>query len=220
MWEVIRSFFIVVLLGFFTVVSAQLPPEIKAEGTCDGLTKGSSCWMELANHPECYVWNEYLSEGETATWSGKCAGHLPAGKGTIIWTYSGRDSFKITETGTGHLQKGKFHGQWIERYWDGTVGEGPYEDGKRHGQWVYRYQGGEAEEGLYVDGQKHGQWIEGDSARNKSKGRYVNGEKEGTWLYYYEDEGVCVSETYDKGGTFSSREKTKKERCREAGLIP
>ena len=31
MWEVIRNFFIVVLLGFFTVASAQLPPEIRAD---------------------------------------------------------------------------------------------------------------------------------------------------------------------------------------------
>ena len=29
--EVIRSFFVVVLLGFFTVASAQLPPEIRVD---------------------------------------------------------------------------------------------------------------------------------------------------------------------------------------------
>jgi len=47
-------------LGFFTVASAQLPPEIKAEETCVGKPVGSSCWMALANHPECYVWNDDL----------------------------------------------------------------------------------------------------------------------------------------------------------------
>ena len=31
MWEVIRSFFITILLGFFTVASAQLPPEIMVD---------------------------------------------------------------------------------------------------------------------------------------------------------------------------------------------
>ena len=31
MREVIRSFFITVLLGFFTVASAQLPPEIMVD---------------------------------------------------------------------------------------------------------------------------------------------------------------------------------------------
>ncbi len=38
---------------------------IKTQGTCNGLPVGSSCWMELTNHPECYVWNDDLQEGAT-----------------------------------------------------------------------------------------------------------------------------------------------------------
>ena len=96
MWRVIRSIFVLFLLGFFTVASAQLPPKIetegdfyneviKTQGTCEGLPNGSECWMELTNHPECYVWNGYLHPGETATWTGQCSGYLPEGKGTLTW---------------------------------------------------------------------------------------------------------------------------------------
>ena len=38
---------------------------IKTEGTCEGLPKGSKCWMELTNHPECYVWNFNFEKGVT-----------------------------------------------------------------------------------------------------------------------------------------------------------
>ena len=244
MREVIRSFFITVLLGYFTVVSAQLPPEImadkylieaeqlhakedyagafkvmekilalqkehnltlpdefhfkyarvalsadsikiafesvnkylsatgregefykealallieaegtqiSAEETCAGKPAGSSCWMALADRPECYVWNPYLQKDETVTWSGKCSGSVAQGEGTLTWNYDGGGRqynpdtekydipVKAVSKGTGVLQKGKMHGQWVERdayYW---VHEGPYKDGKKHGQWVSRH---------------------------------------------------------------------------------
>ena len=276
MWEVIRSFFIAVLLGFFTVASAQLPPKImadkhlilaeqlyaakdyvaafkvmekvialqqehsltlsdefhfkyaqvalsadstrialesvtrylsatgeegkfynealtlmlkaegnevmtaeefyneviKAEGTCEGLPVGSSCWMALANHPECYVWNADLQEGETAIWAGGCSGYSPEGEGTLTVEYIyDRDSEgrpkKRHEKSTGSFQKGRRHGQWVYYYYysGGSVSEeGPYVEGKRHGQWVhYHKEDSENEDGVsevpYVEGKKHGLWI-------------------------------------------------------------
>ena len=296
MWEVIRSFFIVVLLGFFTVVSAQLPPEImvdkhlihaeqlyaakdyaeafkvmgqiialqqehnltlsdefhfkyaqvalsadstqialesvtrylsatgkegafykealalmlkaeghevmseedfyneviKAEGTCAGLPRGSSCWMELTNHPECYVWNDDLDEGETAIWSGRCSGHVPEGEGTLSWYYidkdeDGKQTQRKQLENTGTLQKGKSHGQWVEHhYWNSYDGqdllfeiwEGSYVDGKRHGQWVKRRE-------------RHSKWYDGGRVY---KGPYVEGEKLGKWITHYSDGRVCEEE--------------------------
>ncbi len=65
--RVIRSIFVLFSLGLFTVVSAQLPPEINTEETCAGKPVGSSCWMALANHPEYYVWNSGLAKDATVT---------------------------------------------------------------------------------------------------------------------------------------------------------
>ena len=145
---------------------------IKTEGTCEGLPVGSSCWMELTNHPECYFWNDDLKEDETAIWAGKCSGHLPEGKGTLTWYYihkdeEGKQTQKKDKEGTGSFQKGKKHGHWVERDYSAEVlfevWEGPYVDDKRHGQWVQRRErgrhAGRVSEGPYVDDKKLGKWI-------------------------------------------------------------
>ena len=217
MQRVISSFFIVVLLGFFTVVSAQLPPEImadkylieaeqlhakedyagafkimekilalqkahnltlpdefhfkyarvalsadsikiafesvnkylsatgregefykealtllieaegtqiSAEETCTGKPLGSSCWMALADRPECYFWNPNLQKDETATWSGKCSGNMAQGEGTLTMEYTWGTRYnsstrehepaKQVLTATGAFQKGRMQDQWVE----------------------------------------------------------------------------------------------------------
>ena len=58
---------------------------IKDQGTCDGLPTGSSCWMALTNHSECYVWNEDLKDGASAIWQGKCSVYRTDGDGTLTW---------------------------------------------------------------------------------------------------------------------------------------
>ena len=84
MRKMIRSFSIAVLLGFFTVSSTQLPPEISAWKTCAGKPIDSICWMALVNYPECYIWNPDLAKDGTGTWSGECSGGLVQGKETRI----------------------------------------------------------------------------------------------------------------------------------------
>ena len=144
---------------------------IKAEGTCEGLPVGSSCWMELTNHPECYVWNGHLSEGETVTWTGKCSGHLPEGRGTLIW----RD---ITKNVYGRMRE--------------TTEEGSFQNGRRHGEWVLRWVSGSSVKGPYVNGEKHGKWVDRPNyiyfdsdfeRRFVGEGSYVEDEEQGQWIY-------------------------------------
>ena len=115
---------------------------IKAQGTCEGLPEGSSCWMALTNHPDCYVRNDELSAGETAIWSGRCSGHLPDGKGTLTWHFlqdkDGRPTKVKHEESKGRFHKGKKLGDWVVRYpnknWGIVESQGPYVDGKRNGR--------------------------------------------------------------------------------------
>ncbi|MDE2797711.1 MAG: hypothetical protein OXI94_03480 [Gemmatimonadota bacterium] len=162
---------------------------IDAEETCTGKPLGSSCWMALADRPECYVWIPYLQEGETVTWSGRCSGNVAQGEGTITWgEYISGYSYnpdtekydipvKIVSKGTGVLQKGKMHGQWVERI-GGSVLEGPYVDGKKHGYWIETHGTILTEEGPYENGKKHGRWISRDSDGREIESTYVYGEEQ------------------------------------------
>ena len=125
-----------------------------AEATCAGQEEGTSCWMELASHPGCYVWNPFLGENETASWSGGCSGGLAHDTGTLIFNISER-----TQECTGLLQGGKMYGRWVVRSSDGDSSEGPLVDGKKHGRWVERSAKGWVSKGLYVDGKKNGRWV-------------------------------------------------------------
>ena len=49
--------------------------EFSPDKTCAGKEYGS-CWMELTNQPECYVWNPDLWKDETMAWSGECSGSM------------------------------------------------------------------------------------------------------------------------------------------------
>ena len=159
--------------------------QISTDETCIGKPVGSSCWMELTNHPECYVWNPHLQKDENVTWSGKCSGNLAHGEGTLTWAVTDGDSLKITSTSTGHLQKGNFHGQWVHRPSKWIVEEGPYVDGKKHGQWIWRHLDGSVGEGPYVNGKAHGQWVirGGRRDRTTGKGLYKEGKRHGQWVY-------------------------------------
>ena len=92
---------------------------IKAEGTCNGLPEGSKCWLALSNHPQCYVWNDYLDEGETAIWQGKCSGHVPDGDGTLTWEYAvsfGNEKMgKGRVESKGHFRNGRKQGKWVKQ---------------------------------------------------------------------------------------------------------
>lgn len=75
-----------------------------SERTCAGKPVGSSCWMALANHPECYVWIPYFNKKEeTMTWTGACSGSLAEGEETLTYNYPFYDTTIIFKE-TGHLQ--------------------------------------------------------------------------------------------------------------------
>ena len=187
---------------------------ISAGQTCAGKPQGTACWMELANHSQCYVWNDYLMADETATWTGECSGGMAQGTGTLTLVW---DRGQKTNESTGRLRDGKKHGDWVVPYADGTVAsKGPYVDGKRHGQWVerHRHARGYVDEGPYVDGKRHGQWVlrfsdgtisssferpyvegkihgrwvERDADGNVTEeGPYVDNKKHGRWVYHFFD---------------------------------
>ena len=167
-------------------------PEIKPAETCTGKTVGSSCWMALSSHPDCYVWNPYLQKDATATWSGRCSGGVGRGEGTISWTYT--PNKKSTYTETGRLKKGRHHGKWVRRFPDGTVQEGPYVRGRKDGLWVERV--AKAYRPYiaripYSAGKRHGTFeAEINACPDSSRvhpfaftirGEFVKGKKQGRW---------------------------------------
>ena len=172
-----------------------------AAQTCQGKPKGSKCWMELANQPGCYIWDEYLAPDETVTGKAECVEGVAQGSVSLKWVWDNR---KNSMEGTGHVQGGKKHGQWVERSSDGDVEEGPYVEGKRHGQWVGRHKkfriapgvsfshrdGSYAlfEEGPYVEGKRHGQWVVRDAYGNVGGGPYVEGKRHGQWVLQWRDD--------------------------------
>ena len=196
----------------------------RAEPKCAGQPKGAACWMELANQPGCYVWNDYLAADETATWPGECSGGLAQGTGTLTWVW-GR-SKKHKREDTGRLQDGKQQGQWIflrnadgststrERFYvDGKyVGstaeaeemEGRIVGGKLHGGWVMCFANGRADEGPYVKGKRHGEWSiqfaddDGKLSGTVEEGPYVDGEKRGQWVFRHLD-GDIEERPYKSG---------------------
>ena len=201
---------------------------IKADGTCEGKPSGAGCWMELINHPECYVWNENLRKGEIMAWSGECSDGFAQGRGTLktvaifpgnLYTNKGEEK--------GYLRDGKRYGHWIEMPFDEIVRQGPYVNGKKNGKWIYRYYlyfhklndekgpyvNGKRHghwiqqmrrfkhivfEGPYVDGKKHGKWVERSPEGRTGGGSYMNGKKHGQWVEI-EWGDICQSWHLGKG---------------------
>ncbi len=175
--------------------------EFSPDRTCVGKPVGSSCWMALANQPECYFWNPYLQKDETMTWSGACSDSLAEGEGTLIVTQVYNDTEYTTEE-IGHFQNGrkygqwvepaskgsyvnsKKHGQWVEYLAMGVVDKGSYANDKKHGQWVKRGADGEfVEERNYMNGILHGRYFfEFPKHERREEGSYVNGKKHGQWV--------------------------------------
>ena len=159
-------------------------PEILPEEKCNWKPVGSSCWMELANRPQCYIWNENPKKDETATWSGSCSGGVATGEGTLTFARIVADSIRRHQTVTGRLRKGKYDdGRFIVRDSDGDYMDVSRVDGERHGRFVVRRSDGSTEEGPYLNGERHGRWIIRDSYGRKKEGPYVNGSKHGHWVH-------------------------------------
>ena len=166
-------------------VSARSPESPSASGieeTCAGKPAGTSCWMELADQPQCYVWNPNLQASETVTWTAGCNQGFADGAGTVRWAWGGGES-----SSEGLLRDGQKHGNWVERTAEGDVHEGPYVDGKKHGNWVGRYANGMIFEGPYVDDQRHGNWVERWPSGTLHEGPFVDGKRHGNWVLRWSD---------------------------------
>lgn len=164
--------------------------EIRPEGTCAGMPERGSCWMALADRPKCYVWNPNPQVVESVTWSGGCAGNVARGEGTLTWSVAETDGPRVTQTSTGRLRKGKFHGDWISHDADGDVSEGTYVDGVRHGTFVWRnlYQGRmiQGSKGEYVQGRHEGVWYRFSTGRPGERcesATFRNGNQVAEWSY-------------------------------------
>ena len=152
------------------LLNAAEAETFNAAQTCEGKSKGSECWKELANQPGCHVWNDDLVPDQTVTWTGECAESLAQGAGTLKWV---SDGGKNTTESSGRIESGKHHGRWKTRDSNGHVHEGPYERGKRHGQWVI-------------------QWADdnGDLSGNKTEGPFVEGKMQGLWTARWTDGSI------------------------------
>ena len=166
--------------------------EITPDRTCAGKAVGSSCWMALSNHTDCYVWNPSLHKNATATWTGACSGKTASGQGTLTWTWAGDDSLE-TQVSTGRLRNGRFDGEWIirgkGRFGGDSVKEGTFVSGRKHGTWVTSEVDGPREKLTYKDGIKHGPYVYRNSPLGQTmsqgwKGEYVQGEEDGVWLRF------------------------------------
>ncbi len=129
------------------------------DNSCDGKAEDSACWMEIANHPQCYLWSHGLQLTQSVTWSGTCRAGLADGRGTATWTTE-IDERIVFETGV--MLGGHRRGQWVEVVITGDEGEvtlskGPYgADGERTGNWIRRWSDSEIGEGTFVDGEWQG----------------------------------------------------------------
>ena len=186
--------------------------EILPEETCTGKPDGSSCWMALANQPDCYVWNSSLRTGQSVRWTGRCSGNVARGEATLTWAVTDADSSRVTGSSTGRLRKGKFDGHLVNRASDGAIREGSYVNGKVHGKWVRRRRG-IVSEWQYVNGKRHGHYITRWPDGGKQKGEFVDNIRDGIWLFYYEHnpgglgaEWKCRATTYQKGKAIEKRE--------------
>ena len=132
-----------------TEVAPEPPPTVPApEPLCRGQADENPCWIALATHPGCYTWNPNPQQNEIVRWSGQCSDGRPDGLGTLDWIHDGG-----WQTSTGTFRRGRSHGHWTNRDFDGSSSEGPYVDGERHGTWVFRFADGTAVIREFVHGE-------------------------------------------------------------------
>ena len=167
---------------------------------CTPEPDGSECWMELASHPRCYVWNPNPQPDETAAWSGECSAGFVQGPGILTWTnpegsqeQDGNRRFgqphdkSVIRDSDGGVHEGPYvfgkrTGRWIEKTADGAVLEGPYVNGEENGHWILKFADGQVEEGSFVDGKRNGQWVLRVANGGVHEGPYVDGERIGRWI--------------------------------------
>ena len=91
------------------------------------------CWSTLTNHPGCYFWLRYGTEGSTYTWSGSCPDGIAEGDGILTEEMHPRLRRSVEHEGT--LLKGRWHG---------TVAQTTYHpNGQSEMQWMVYDEHGE-----------------------------------------------------------------------------
>ena len=118
---------------------ARTAANLPDEEICSGYYSPEGCWMEIANHPGCFLWNPYPQDDETVRWSGECADGYANGRGETTWYQNN----EVSETDIGHRQGGRSEGFWVIRDPDGSRSEGNFVDGVRHGVWTHYDQDGQ-----------------------------------------------------------------------------
>ena len=213
----------------FSFIPSSDPPDtttiIDPSPLCVGQPSGSACWMELADQPQCYIWNPNFKSDRTVVWTGECSNGFAQGEGTLEWFLE--DGKKYQEIGV--LRDGKRQGHWLHQWTKERASkstsdkatviirmreyaeEGPYVDGKRHGHWEIRFFG-ILYEGPYVDGKKHGHWSirNADGKGLVEEGPYVYGKQTGDWTQKYANGTVSQGPYIDgkRHGRWSIRYKS------------
>ncbi len=95
---------------------ARTAANLPSAEICSGSHSPDGCWIEIANHPGCFLWNPSPLEDETVRWSGECADGYANGRGETTW-YQNNEVIE-------------------------NRSEGNYLDGGRHGVWTYYDQDG------------------------------------------------------------------------------
>ena len=168
-----------VLEGVVEAVSA--PDPNRPDGPiCTGRASSEGCWMEISNHPGCYLWNPEPRDGATLNWSGECSDGIAEGRGEGRWQWSDGSGIE-----TGSFQGGRREGFHVVNWSNGDRFEGAYLNDDRHGTWTFFWENGTRDVGSFVNGEKHGNWLESYDEGGQGEGSYVNGERHGAWTFYY-----------------------------------
>ena len=136
-------------------------------------------WQQVENKANCAVWNGNPQPNDTVMWSGACANGKAQGHGRQAWRFLFDGEWKEEEY-TGAMKDGKFHGQGVYLWADGSRYEGDFVDGRFHGRGVFVYPGGERYAGDWKDGTQHGHgvWVLADG--DKCEGDWRGGTLSGT----------------------------------------
>jgi len=96
----------------------------------------------------CKAWSNYMQDGESIRWSGKCVDGYVHGRGILKWFESGKN----VETDEGEFIKGKLHGFAVITTSDGKRFEGEFRDNKPEGKGTLETETGEVFSGRWARG--------------------------------------------------------------------
>ncbi len=160
-------------------------------------------WQQLADDPDCSVWNTSPEADETVTWSGSCKDGYAHGSGTLIWRYSA-DGERREETYAGDLRKGKLHGHGVFVWPNGDRFEGHWEDDKANGYGVATWADGARYEGGWHADKRHGYGVYLDANGGRYEGGWKDNKPNGTGVWHGRDGdtfgGTWTNGCFDEGG--------------------